>query len=395
MSKKSITDIDVNGKKCLVRADYNVPLDEQGNITSDNRITATLPTINYLLDKGASVILMSHLGRPNGKVKKEFSLRVVAKRLSELLGKEVLFAPDCIGEQTEELARNLKAGQVLLLENLRFYAEEESNDDAFAKKLAAYGQIYVNDAFGTAHRAHASTAGIAKFCSVKVSGLLVEKELSFMGKALENPDRPFIAILGGVKVSDKIGVIRNLLNKVDALLIGGAMAYTFMKAQGKEIGSSLCETDKVALAKELLAEAKQKGVELVLPADSVAANRFADDAEEIITCKGGIPQGFMGLDIGSESVELFKSYIEKAATIIWNGPLGAFEMPNFSKGTFAVAKAVASGKAVSIIGGGDSASAVKKAGVAKQITHISTGGGASLEYLEGLILPGIDCLDDK
>ncbi len=395
MGKKCITDINVRGKKCLVRVDYNVPLDENGNITSDNRITATLPTINYLLNNGASVILMSHLGRPNGKVKKEFSLECVSKRLSQLLSKEVLFAPDCLGEQTKKTAKSLKTGQVLLLENLRFYAEEEANDDIFAKELASYGDIYVNDAFGTAHRAHASTAGIAKYCSVKVSGLLVEKELAFMGNALDNPTRPFVAILGGAKVSDKIGVIKNLLGKVDALLIGGAMSYTFMKAEGKEIGLSLCEYDKIELASQLLSQAKERGVDLVLPVDHVAANRFDNDAEKIITCEGDIPLGFMGLDIGQKSVKLFESYIEKAKTIVWNGPLGAFEMPNFSFGTFAVAKAVANSGAMSVIGGGDSASAVKKAGVAKQITHISTGGGASLEYLEGLILPGIDCLDDK
>lgn len=394
MGKKCITDINVKGKKCLVRVDYNVPLDEKGNITSDNRIVATLPTVNYLLINGASVILMSHLGRPNGRVKKELSLEVVARRLAELLNKEVLFAPDCIGEQTKKTAQSLKAGEVLLLENLRFYPQEEANDDAFAKQLASYGDIYVNDAFGTAHRAHASTAGIAKYCSVKVSGLLVEKELAFMGEALEKPDRPFVAILGGAKVSDKIGVIKNLLNKVDTLLIGGAMAYTFMKAQGREIGSSICEFDKIELASQLLESAKRKGVDLVLPLDHIAARKFDNDAERI-ACKCNIPVGFMGLDIGEESIKLFESYIEKAATIIWNGPVGAFEMPNFSKGTFAVAKAVANSKAVSIIGGGDSASAVKKAGVAKQMTHISTGGGASLEFLEGLVLPGIDCLDDK
>lgn len=393
--KKSIKDCEVNGKKCLVRVDFNVPLDESGNITSDNRIVETLPTIKYLIENNAKIILMSHLGRPKGKVNLSFSLLPVAKRLAELLGQQVLFSSNCIGEETKQIIDNLKPRQVLLLENLRFYPQEEANDAEFSKTLASYADIYVNDAFGTAHRAHASTAGICKFCSTNVCGFLIEKELSIMGKALDNPIRPFVAILGGSKVSDKIGVINNLLEKVDTLLIGGGMAYTFYKALGYNIGTSICELDKVELAKTLLEKANKLNVNLVLPIDNIVADKFDNDAKSLEVACDGIPEKYMGLDIGTKTRQLFAKYISQAKTIIWNGPVGVFEMPNFSYGTFAVAEAIASSKAVSIIGGGDSASAVKQMGFADKVTHISTGGGASLEFLEGLVLPGIDCLDNK
>ncbi|MDD3831093.1 MAG: phosphoglycerate kinase [Clostridia bacterium] len=395
MAKKSIMDVIVKDKRCLVRVDFNVPMDEQGNITSDNRIVATLPTINYLIEQGAKVILMSHLGRPKGRVNLEFTLKPVADRLSQLINRPVIFATDSIGPSAKATTSNMQSGQVVLLENLRFYPEEEANDEQFCRQLASMCDIYVNDAFGTAHRAHASTAGISKFCTTSVCGLLIEKELSIMGKALENPDRPLVAILGGSKVSDKIGVINNLIGKVDTLLIGGAMAYTFYKAMGYTVGNSLCEDDKVQLATELMAKAKQHRVELVLPVDNVCADNI-DNPTSIIECsRNSIPDSYMGLDIGSKTIQVFSQYISKAKTIIWNGPLGVFEKEQFAKGTYCVAKAVVESGAVSIIGGGDSASAINKMGFADKVTHISTGGGASLEYLEGLVLPGIDCLDDK
>lgn len=393
--KKSITDVNVQGKRCLVRADFNVPLDENKNITDDNRITATLPTIKYLLSHGAKVILMSHLGRPKGQINPKYSLAPVAKKLSELLGREVLMAKDVVGESADKLVKEVKDGQAVLLENLRFCPEEEANDSDFSKKLASYCDIYVNDAFGTAHRAHASTAGVAKFCKTNVCGFLIQKELDIMGKALENPVRPFVAILGGSKVSDKIGVIKNLIDKCDSLLIGGGMAYTFFKALGYNIGTSICENDKLDLAKELVEKAKSKGVEMLLPVDNVVADAFSNDANFKTVKSSEIPDGWMGMDIGEKTIENYQKIIAHAGTIVWNGPVGVFEMSNYSRGTFAIAKAIADSKAVSIIGGGDSASAVNNMGFADKVTHISTGGGASLEYLEGLVLPGIDCLDEK
>lgn len=395
MNKKSIKDVNVKDKKCLVRVDFNVPLDENGVITSNNRIVATLPTINYLLENGAKVILMSHLGRPKGKKNPAFTLAPCAKCLAELINRPVTMAPDCIGAEVEKLVDNLQSGEVLLLENLRFYAEEEGNDKEFSKKLASYADIYVNDAFGTAHRAHASTAGVADFCKTAVCGFLMEKELKYLSEVLDNPVHPFVAILGGSKVSDKIGVIKNLISKCDTILIGGGMAYTFFKALGYSVGTSICEEDKVDLAKELLEEAKQKGINFVLPIDNVVADAFDNDAKSMEVASNQIPADYMGLDIGSKTVELFSKYIATAKTIVWNGPVGVFEKPNFAKGTFAIAKAIAESDSVSVIGGGDSASAVKKAGYAKQVTHISTGGGACLEYLEGLVLPGVDCLNNK
>lgn len=395
MAKKSITDIEVSGKKCLVRVDFNVPLDDAGNITDDNRIVATLPTIKYLVAHKAKVILMSHLGRPKGKFNAKYSLKPVAVALSKLLGQKVEIAEDVIGESAQALVNKVGEGQVVMLENLRFHAEEEANDPDFCKKLASYCDVYVNDAFGTAHRAHASTAGVAQFVNTSVCGFLIEKELSVMGGALENPNRPFVAILGGAKVSDKIGVIKNLITKCDSLLIGGAMAYTFFKAQGYGVGTSLCENDKVDLAKELIDQAKAAKVNLMLPVDTVVADEFKADANYKTVDSNAIPDGWQGVDIGAKTIEAYKHVVENAGTIVWNGPMGVFEMSNFSKGTFQVAEAVANSKAISIIGGGDSASAVISMGFGDKVTHISTGGGASLEFLEGLVLPGIDCLDNK
>lgn len=393
--KKTVKDVDVRSKRVLVRVDYNVPLDANGNVSDDKRITASLPTINYLLEQGARIILCSHLGRPKGEVKKEFSLAPVAKRLKELLpGVNIYFASDCIGEEAERKAAALKDGEILLLENLRFHKEEEKNDPEFAKKLASLAEIYVSDAFGTVHRAHASTAGVAAYLPA-VAGFLIGKELSIMGGALETPERPFVAILGGAKVADKIGVITNLLNKCDTLLIGGGMAYTFFKAMGYEIGDSLLDAESIDLAKQLMENAKQKGVKLLLPVDTVVAKAFAADAEHMTVASNAIPAGWQGLDIGEKTRELFAAEIKNAKTVIWNGPMGVFEFPEFAKGTEAVAKACAECGGTTIIGGGDSASAVKKLGYADKMTHISTGGGASLEFLEGKVLPGVAALNDK
>ena len=394
MNKKTIEDIQVSGKKVLVRCDFNVPLDENKNITDENRLVGALPTIKYLVENGAKVILCSHLGRPKGEFNMKYSLEPVAKRLSEMLGKEVKMASDVIGESAKATVAALNDGDVCLLENVRFHKEEEKNDPEFSKELASLAEIYVNDAFGTAHRAHASTAGVADFLPA-VCGYLIEKEISIMGKALADPARPFVAILGGAKVSDKIGVIENLIDKVDCLIIGGGMAYTFLKAQGYEIGKSICELDKLDLAKELIAKAQERGVELLLPVETVVAAEFSNDADAFVVPSTQIPADMEGFDIGPATVELFSAAIAKAKTVIWNGPMGVFELPKFAAGTKALAKAVAETDAITIIGGGDSAAAVAQLGYADKMTHISTGGGASLEYLEGKILPGIDCLNNK
>ncbi len=393
-NKKTIEDIDVSGKKVLVRCDFNVPLDENKNITDETRINAALPTIKYLLEHKAAVILCSHLGRPKGEFNMKYSLAPVAKRLSEKLGFEVKLAKDVIGPDAKKLAAEVKPGQAVLLENVRFHAEEEKNDPAFAKELASMADIYVSDAFGTVHRAHASTAGVAQYLPA-VAGFLIGKELNFLGKAVTNPERPFVAILGGAKVKDKIGVITNLIEKVDTLLIGGGMAYTFMKATGGEIGNSLCDDERLSLALELLDKAKAKGVKLLLPVDNVCGKEFNNDTEQMICESGKIPEGWEGLDIGPKTVELFSKEIKAAKTVVWNGPMGVFEMPNFAKGTLAIATAMAESDATTIIGGGDSAAAVTQMGLASKMSHISTGGGASLEFLEGKTLPGVAALNDK
>lgn len=394
MNKKTVKDIDVKGKKVLVRCDFNVPQDENGNITDTRRIVSSLPTIKYLIENGAKVILCSHLGRPKGEVKKEFSLAPVAKELSKELGIEVKLSDDIIGESAKSIAQSLKEGEVMLLENVRFDAREEKNDPEMAKELAALAEIYVNDAFGTSHRAHASTAGVADYLPA-VSGFLIEKELDFMGDALENPTRPFVAILGGKKVSDKIGVINALLEKVDTLMIGGAMAYTFFKAQGYGIGNSICELDKLDLALELMEKAKQKGVKMMLPVDTRLGKEFDKNTESKTVKASGIPDGWEGFDIGEETIKLYKEELKNAKTIVWNGPLGLFEFDQFAIGTNEIAKTLAEVDAVTIIGGGDSAAAIEKAGLADKMTHISTGGGASLEFLEGKKLLGIECLQNK
>ena len=394
MNKKTVKDIDVKGKKVLVRCDFNVPQDENGNITDTRRIVSSLPTIKYLMENGASVILCSHLGRPKGEVKKEFSLAPVAKELSKELGVDVKLANDIVGESAKELTSSMKEKEVVLLENVRFDAREEKNDPTMARELASLADIYVNDAFGTSHRAHASTAGVADYLPA-VSGFLIEKEIDFMGNALENPKRPFVAILGGKKVSDKIGVINALLEKVDTLMIGGAMAYTFFKAQGYEVGNSICELDKLDLALELMEKAKTKGVKLMLPVDTKLGKEFNKDSESKIVKCTEIPEGWEGFDIGEETIKLYKEELKNAKTIVWNGPLGVFEFDQFAIGTNEIAKALANVEAITIIGGGDSAAAVEKAGLADKMTHISTGGGASLEFLEGKKLPGIECLQDK
>ncbi len=394
MNKKTVRDIDVKGKKVLVRCDFNVPQDENLEITDNRRIVAALDTIKYLIENNAKVILCSHLGRPKGEVKKEFSLLPVAKELSRLLGKEVKLAEDIIGESAKNLTENMKEGEIVLLENVRFDKREEENDKEFAKELASLAEIYVNDAFGTAHRAHASTAGVADYLPA-VSGFLIEKELNFMGKALENPERPFVAILGGKKVSDKIGVIDALLEKVDTLMIGGGMAYTFFKSMGYNVGDSICELDKLDLATSLMEKAKQKGVKLMLPIDTKVGKEFSKDTESKIVKYTEIPDGWEGFDIGTETIEIYKKELEKAKTVIWNGPIGLFEFDQFAVGTNEIAKKLAEIDAVTIVGGGDCAAAVEKAGVADKLTHVSTGGGASLEFLEGKKLPGIECLQDK
>lgn len=395
MNKKNVKDIDLKGKKVIVRCDFNVPLDENGNITDNRRIVGALDTIKYLLEQNAKIILVSHLGRPKGQVKPEFSLAPVAKELSRLLGKDVKLAEDIIGESAKSLTSNMKDGDIVLLENVRFDAREEKNDLEFAKELASMAEIYVNDAFGTAHRAHSSTAGIAEFLPA-VSGFLMEKELNFLGTALENPQRPFVAILGGAKVSDKIAVIDNLLGKVDSLIIGGAMANTFIKAMGYNVGKSLCEDDKLDLAKELMEKAKLKGVKLILPIDAKLGKEFNKDTESQIVDIANVPDDWSIFDVGPKTIDLYKSELENAKTIVWNGPVGLFEFDQFAIGTNSVASILASlNNAITIIGGGDSAAAVEKSGLASKMTHISTGGGASLEFLEGKKLPGVECLQNK
>lgn len=398
MNKKNIESIAVTGKKVLVRCDFNVPLDADKNITDETRILGALPTIQYLVKNGARVILCSHLGRPKGEVNPKYSLAPVAKRLSEHLGKEVKMAEDVIGDSAKALTAAMNDGDVVLLENVRYHKEEEKNDPAFSKELASLAEVYVNDAFGTAHRAHASTAGVADYLPA-VCGYLIQKELDVMGKALASPERPFVAILGGAKVSDKIAVIENLIGKVDKLIIGGGMAYTFLKAKGYEIGTSLFDAEKLELAKGLLEKAAASGVELLLPVDTVVAPAFPDpiDAEIAVSeaAADAIPADQMGLDIGPKTQALFADAVKTAKTVVWNGPMGVFENPVLAKGTIAIAKALAETDATTIIGGGDSAAAVEQLGFADKMTHISTGGGASLEFLEGKILPGIACLEDK
>lgn len=393
MDKKTVRDLDVAGKKVLVRVDFNVPLNDKGEITDDTRITASLPTIQYLLEQKAAVILMAHLGRPKGQVKPELSLAPVAKHLGKLLGKKILFAPDCVGEAAQAAASKLKPGHILLLENLRFHKEEEKNDMEFAEKLASLADLYVNDGFGVSHRAHASVEGVTHFLPA-AAGFLLEKEIQYVGQAVTNPLHPFVAIIGGAKVSDKIGVISNLLDKVDTLLIGGGMANTFLAAQGYQMGKSLVEEDKLDLAKELLAKAKKNKVNMLLPTDLVMAAAFAPDAEHVTEKVKNLNQAYMALDIGAETSKAYAEALADAKMIVWNGPMGVFEMDAFCKGTEAVAKAVAKSRATSIVGGGDSVAAIEKLGIAKRITHISTGGGASLEYLEGKVLPGVAALDD-
>jgi phosphoglycerate kinase len=395
MDKKTIRDIDVAGKKVIVRVDFNVPL-KDGEITDETRIQAALPTIKYLLEQNAKVILCSHLGRPKGEFKPEFSLAPVAKRLQELLpNNKVVFAKDVIGESADEAVKNIQNGEVVLLENLRFHKEETKNDPEFAKKLASYADIYVSDAFGTVHRAHASTAAIAQYLPA-VAGFLIEKELQFLGNALENPVRPFVAILGGAKIADKIGVIDNLFTKVDSLIIGGGMANTFIAAQGIDMKASLVDNDSIEVAKELLAKAKMKGVKILLPSDVIAADRFDNDAKTVMVPVENIPDGYMALDIGPSTRLIFAEEISKAKTIVWNGPMGVAEMSAFAGGTRAVAEAMANAEdAITIIGGGDSAAAVKALGFGDKMSHISTGGGASLEFLEGKELPGVAALNDK
>lgn len=393
LNKKTVEDIDVSGKRVLVRCDFNVPFDADGNITDPKRIDEALKTIRYLLDHKAKVILCSHLGRPKGEFNMKYSLAPVAAYLSKALGMEVKMAKDVVGESAKSLAAGLKDGEAMLIENVRFHKEEEKNDPSFAKELASLADIYVNDAFGTAHRAHASTAGVADYLPA-VCGFLIQKEIKIMGGALTDPKRPFVAILGGAKVSDKIGVINNLLDKVDTLIIGGAMAYTFKAAQGFAIGSSKFEEDKVDLARDILKKAEEKGVKFLLPVDNICADAFDANANTRVF-DGNIEDGWMGLDIGPKTQALFADAVKGAGTVIWNGPMGVFEMAPFAGGTIALAKAIAESGAISIIGGGDSAAAVEQLGFADKMTHISTGGGASLEFLEGLELPGIACLNDK
>ena len=394
MNKKTVRDIDVKGKKVLVRCDFNVPYDENRVITDNRRIVAALPTIKYLLENNCKVILCSHLGRPKGEVKPEFSMDIVAAELSRLLGQEVKLAKDVVGPDAKALAASLKEGEVMLLENVRYEAGEEKNDEELSKEFASLAEVYVNDAFGTAHRAHSSTTGVASYLPA-VSGFLIEKELNFLGTALENPERPFVAILGGKKVSDKIGVINSLLDKVDSLIIGGAMAYTFFKAMGYSVGKSICEEDKLDLAKELMQKAEEKGVKLLLPVDTKVGLEFDPNTESKVVKFSEIPDGWQGFDIGPATINLYIEELKNAKTVVWNGPLGLFEFEQFAVGTNEIAKALAEIDCIKIIGGGDSAAAIEKAGLADKFTHISTGGGASLEFLEGKKLPGIEALQDK
>ncbi|MBQ9044894.1 MAG: phosphoglycerate kinase [Oscillospiraceae bacterium] len=394
-NKMTVTDADVKGKKVLLRCDFNVPQDKAtGEITSDKRIVAALPTIQYLLEQGAAVIACSHLGKPKGTWKESLTLAPVAKRLSELLGQEVIFAKDIIGEDAKAKAAALQPGQIMLLENLRFDIGEEKNNPEFAKELASMAEVFVSDAFGTVHRAHASTAGVAAYLPA-YSGMLVEKELSIMGKALDDPKRPFVAILGGAKVSSKIGVINNLLEKADTIIIGGGMSYTFQKAQGYEVGNSLLESDWLDYSLEMIRKAKDKGVKLLLPVDTVVGKEFDADTERQVVDADKMPADWEGMDIGPKTIALFSDAVKDAGTVVWNGPMGVFEFPAFAVGTEAMAKALADSDAVTIVGGGDSAAAVEKLGYADKMTHISTGGGASLEFLEGKELPGVACLQDK
>ena len=395
MEKLSIADVELVGKRVLIRVDFNVPLDARQVVTDDTRIRAALPTIRYALDKGAKVLLLSHLGRPKGKVVPAMSLAPAAKRLSDLLGKPVAMASDCIGEAVEAAVAQLAPGQVLMLENCRFHAGDEKNDESMSRALAKLCDVFVNDAFGAAHRAHASTVGVTKFVPVAAAGFLMAKELEYLGRAMTNPARPFVAILGGAKVSDKIGVLQNLVTKVDALLVGGGMAYTFLKAQGMEVGDSLLETDKLDVARTILEAARAKGVTFLLPMDHVIAQKVAADAETRIADSTAIPAGWMGLDIGPKARAAFATAIRGAKTVVWNGPMGVFELTPFREGTFSVARAIAESGAISIVGGGDSVAAVTQAGLADRMSHISTGGGASLEFLEGIELPGVAALTDK
>ncbi len=397
MNKLSIDNLNLRDKRVLVRVDFNVPLDENQKITDDRRIVASLPTIKKIIKDGGKAILMSHLGRPKGKVKPEFSLKPAAEKLGELLGKEVKLAPDCIGDEVKKLVSEMKEGDVLLLENLRFHAEEEKNDATFSKALAELGDVYVNDAFGTAHRAHASTEGITHFIDKCAAGYLMQKELDYLGSALTKPERPYCAILGGAKISGKIDVIMNLFNKVDTLIVGGGMAFTFFKAQGKEIGKSLLEEEKIDLAKEVLKKAKESKIKFLLPVDVVVASEFKNDSPAETVKIDNIPNNKMGLDIGPETIKLFSTELLKSKTIVWNGPMGVFEMDNFAKGTFAIAETLVEATkngAVTVIGGGDSAAAISKAGLEDKVSHVSTGGGASLEFLEGKVLPGVEALSD-
>ena len=394
LDKLSVEDLELKGKRTLIREDFNVPLDGK-EIADDTRIRSALPTINHVVKCGGKAILMSHLGRPKGKCLPELSLAPVAKRLRDLLGKDVAMAPDCVGDEVEAIVSKMEEGDVVLLENLRFHAEEEGNDPDFARKLAGLADVYVNDAFGAAHRAHASTAGVTKYVSQAAAGFLMQKEINYLEGAVESPDRPFVAILGGAKVSDKIGVIENLLEKADAIIIGGAMAYTFLKAKGRRVGDSLVEDDKLGLAKELLKKSLDLDVPLFLPIDHVIADRFAPDANVKTVGRGGIPDGWEGMDIGPATVEKYRGVLEDARTIVWNGPVGVFEFDAFAKGSSAIAKILAESSATTIVGGGDCVAAVQQSGYADKITHISTGGGASLELMEGKELPGIVALSDR
>ena len=394
MNKKTINQVELKDKRVLMRVDFNVPLDENCVVSDDTRIVAALPSIKKVVQDGGKLILMSHLGRPKGKVVDSMSLKPAAEKLADLLGKPVKMAPDCIGPEVESLAEAMKSGDILMLENLRFYKEEEGNDPEFAKKLAKLGDLYVNDAFGTAHRAHASTEGVTKYIDLCVAGYLMEKEIEYLSKALENPEKPFVAILGGAKISGKIDVIENLLPKVDSILIGGAMSYTLLKAQGIEVGKSLVEDDKLDVAKSVLEKAKAAKVNFLLPIDHLAADQVADGAATQIVDQAGIPADWYGVDIGPKTIEKYSEVISSAKMVVWNGPMGVFEKADFAKGTFAIAKSLAESSAITIIGGGDSVSAVNKAGVAPKMTHISTGGGASLELMEGKALPGLVALTD-